>query len=112
MHEEPEKKKGYLGLSFFNEAESTSEETFEENITKEVTTFDLLYEQAYKFVTEREVVSLDMMMQELDLGEQIAQSLMNAMEQQEIVGPDQNGEREVYALPGVPVSKTNISRWM
>lgn len=111
--EEPVKRRGYLGLSFFEEkSESEAENHTEELIAEEETPFDLLYEQAYELVIQRETITKDMFMQELGIDELMAQTLMNAMEQQEIIGADQEGKREVFALPGVPVNKSNLNRWM
>lgn len=107
-------KPGKLGVSFFDEIDT---ESIPEVSDVEDNGFDDLYDQALKTVTEKESATVDLLQQELRIDEKTAQSLIIALEQFGEIGPEVNGEREIFSLPGVPSNKekardNQLSRWM
>ena len=60
---------------------------------------DELYDQALAFITETRRASISSIQRQLRVGYNRAARMIEAMEASGVVGPLENGKREVFALP-------------
>ena len=60
---------------------------------------DELYDQALAFITETRRASISSVQRQLRVGYNRAARMIEAMEASGVVGPLENGKREVFALP-------------